>query len=124
MGMGLAVCAVAGVLGGLAVAEGVDYVEDKIAGLRFAIVVVWVGVCGFLVVVVVGLHLWVGGCGFAVCDVWVCVLGGCGGLQFAVVPWLLLAWDGWEFWVATVVASVGRLGVLGSHGGYRCGSAG
>jgi hypothetical protein len=35
--------------------------------------------------VVVGLHLWVGGCGFAVCDVWVCVLGGCGGLQFAVV---------------------------------------
>jgi hypothetical protein len=63
--MGLAVCAVAGVLGGLAVAEGVDYVEDKIAGLRFAIVVVWVGVCGFLVV----------GLRFAIVVVWVCVLG-------------------------------------------------
>lgn len=31
MGTGLAVGAVAGVLGGLAIAEGVDYVEDKIA---------------------------------------------------------------------------------------------
>ena len=67
--MGLAVCAVAGILGGLAVAEGVDYSEDKIAGLRFAIVVVWVGGCGF---VVCGLRLWwcgfvfwVSGCGFA-----------------------------------------------------------
>ena len=40
MGTGLAVGAVAGVLGGLAIAEGVDYVEDKITGLRFAIMVV------------------------------------------------------------------------------------
>uniref|UniRef100_A0A2N9FPJ4 Uncharacterized protein n=1 Tax=Fagus sylvatica TaxID=28930 RepID=A0A2N9FPJ4_FAGSY len=30
----------------------------------------------------------------------------------------------WEFWVAMVVAGVGQLGVLGSHGGYRRGSAG
>jgi hypothetical protein len=31
MGAGLAIGAVGGVLGGLALAEGIDYVEDKIA---------------------------------------------------------------------------------------------
>uniref|UniRef100_A0A2N9HYB1 Uncharacterized protein n=1 Tax=Fagus sylvatica TaxID=28930 RepID=A0A2N9HYB1_FAGSY len=78
MGTGLAVGAVAGVLGGLAIAEGVDYVEDKIAGLRFAIVVVWVCVLGW--------WLWVCVCGwvwwFAVCS---CSGLRCVGLRFGWV---------------------------------------
>uniref|UniRef100_A0A2N9IRQ2 Transmembrane protein n=1 Tax=Fagus sylvatica TaxID=28930 RepID=A0A2N9IRQ2_FAGSY len=76
-------------------------------GLRFAIVVVWVCVLGW----------WLcGGCGFA-------FMFGCAvvvGLRFA-----MCGIDGgcW-LWVAMVVAGMGRLGVLGSHGGYRRGSAG
>ena len=77
--MGLAMCAVAGVLGGLAVAEGVDYAEDKITGLRFAIVVDWVGVCGLVVVglrfAMCGFVFWVG---VVVCSLrlwWVIDLG-------------------------------------------------